>query len=621
MAVTKEMVISACMQQNLAKLNEYKNLGVDFNKIRNSIGDTLLHLAILNNKPKTFEALLDLGMDLNLTSLDDGTSPLTFSILEGKSDFFQVLINRGVDINHIDADGWTPLNTALLVEKEFPQIVNTLLNNTTLNVNIPFVDKPPISISETPKIIEKIATHPSFDPTYNLLLLDSFNYFDLEKTIRTHHSNIDESILYSYNQAKILGYKLDFDGCFTLNHLSGHEFECFEFEGAYNEKGLITFLNSYDGFYNQAIQSNNIPEWAFNAFSTIHSSLTFSAKNQDAVAYLNKIKNNELLIIPSGWDEHSVFLVIHNNKLYRCNRGEESDTIHGIEEFIITKPAGLTEKTIQKLLDADGSHHFLQTDIINILGLQKIGAIKAPTQTVGNCTWTSLEAALEASFVDSFIDQGIAPTMARYYAKQTFHIWEDYDQLNEIANVIENKDLLIKNEIYDDLLLKALQYHHEADNLSSIQKGTIILTQVHEPSFHDAFKTAIANNINKYYPGLYNDISYMKNDYPLISYYDYLKSWSLYLKKSNASEYQKTKEYFDFLQSCDKLNSQADLTTIALHDVINKSVTQSLEHLFSSNEKANQTINNSMSEFEVVHLDLWKNIISSNNQFAETVLG
>lgn len=143
MKVTNSMVISACLQQNTALLESYKNSGVDFNKIRDENGDSLLHLAILYDKYITFSTLINLGMDLHIHSKYDGTSPLTFAILYGQDYFVKKLIEKGVDINRLDGEGWTPLLTAILVEEESPQLIKLLLANPNIDVNIPFNEFPP----------------------------------------------------------------------------------------------------------------------------------------------------------------------------------------------------------------------------------------------------------------------------------------------------------------------------------------------------------------------------------------------------------------------------------------------------------------------------------------------
>lgn len=454
---------------------------------------------------------------------------------------------------------------------------------------------------------------------YNLILLHTANQPHLEKIIKSYHANIDESILSTYHQAKVLGLKLDFDGCFKLNDLAHHEYNCFSFEGYANEVGTKDFLNSYNFFYNHVVNLSNIPSWTLDSFKHVQTALDLAATVSDPDIFLNKIKAGDLVIIPSGWDEHSISFVIHNDKLYRCNRGDQSDGIHGIEEYVITKPEYLTSALIQQMLIGEGSHHLLHLDIIKILGLQKIGEIKNPEQTTGNCVWTSLEAALEASFVDSFMQYKIDSFTAHYYGKQLFHLWEEYDHFSDLSNLIESKDFFVKNEIYDDLLLKALVHHHEPNNIFDIQKGSIILSQINDPIFHDAFKAEIGDSVNLFYPGIYNNISYI-SDYQTPSFYDYAKSWVLYYSPSAKKEYDQAKEYHDFLVACDKLQAENNFAVLNLQEVIDNAAIESLENLFNSNEIPTQAVNNSTSEFGIIHLDLWKNIILPKEPLIEIAL-
>ena len=610
------MVISACLQEDTSLLYAYKSLGVNFNKVRDENGDTLLHLAISNDKYKTFFALLYLGVDLHASSLYDGTSPLNFAIMYGESYFAKKLIEQGVDINHVDDNGLTPLYTAILVEAEYPEFVNLVLNTPNIDVNMPVNELPPVFLSNNLNVVKQIVKHPSFDPTYNLILLHSENVPDLEKIIRESHLDIDDAMLYSYHQAKILGMKLDFDGCFKFHNLSEHEYNCFSFEGYANQKGAQDFLNSYNAFFNRVVNLSNIPVWSADTFIKIQTALNFSAFSSNPYAYLNKIESGDLVIIPSGWDGHSISFVIHKDKLYRCNRGHMSDGIHGIEEFIITNPQGWTAILIQQMLDAEGDSKLLQLDIIDTLGLNKIGEIENPEQTVGNCVWTSLEAALEASFTDLFLQYELDSSSAHYYGKQVFHFWEEYDHFNEIVNIIENKDLFVKTEIYDLLLLKALEHHHQFDNIFDIQKGSIILSEITDPVFHDAFKSEIGDKVTMYYPGA--NLSYV-SDYQPPSFYDHVKSWSLYLNSSTQQEYLQAKEYYDFLVACDKFKAKNDFSNINLRDVIDDAAIQDLEYIFNPKDISVQISDNSSEAFEITHLELWKSISTFKDLSSEVI--
>lgn len=603
MTTKNDMIIYYCLTENLPMLYYYKNLGVNFNQVRDKNGDTLLHLAIFEDKYSSFSILINFGMDLHLTSNLDGTTPLNFAIVCGEELYVRKLINNGVDVNRLDADGWTPLNTALLMEDVHPKLVELILKTPNIDVNIPFEKIPPIYITDDLNAVQQIVKHPSFDPTYNLILLESINNPGLEDIIRLYHTNIDESILSNYHQAKIIGMKLDFENCFGFNNLPDHGYNCFDFEGYSNKAGLKEFLSSYNHFYNEVVALSKIPCWATESFGQVKKAFDFSASTLDPSLYLKKIYANELVIIPSGWTGHSVFFVIHHDKLYRCNRGEMSDGVHGVEEFLITKPEGMTHDLIKQMLIAKGDPDFLQLDIIKLLGLNKIGEIENPGQTVGNCVWTSMEAAIEASFVDSLMEEGIDSSLAHYYGKNIFHLLEEYDIYIELLNVIENKEMLIKNELYDDLLLKALEQNHSPNNIFDIQKASIILTQINEPIFHDAFKAEIGDNINIYYPGFYNGISYM-DDYGSASLYDYMKSWALYCF---SKEYSTAKEYYDFLVSCDEFQAKNNVSIIGLKDVITDASIQGLEHIFISNNISSELSNNSIIPFEMKHLEIWNN--------------
>lgn len=466
----RKEIIKACLNENVAMLSFYAKQGIDFNSIHDDHGDTLLHLAVYHDLPKSFDKLMNLGLDLEKKSTVDGTTPLNLSV--GYNDYyFFTLLQHGADINSQDAKGNTVFNKALQFDNNH-NVINALLALPHLDVNTPNNDKRlPIERAEIAgdwETIHKIAAHPTFDAAFHHMSFLTTQ--ELADYIYSKSSDADKKMIKMYQDIKKFGLQYDFDGCFSLEGLQNYPDTCWSFEGDTKHNAIFSFYASYELFYNQVVQQSDIPIWAQYSYSNIKNALDFTHHSTNAKEYLNKINAGELVIVSSGWSGHSVFFVIHNDTLYRCNRGSKSDGIHGIEKFIITKPEMVTLELIEHMINAKGSSDYLQNKMIDMLGLQFVDSIENPVQLVGNCSWTSPEAALEAAFIETFNNNA--------FAKYNFSLWEEFDLSTSLGHIVQHKDIFIENGVYDDLLIKALETHHNPNNIHDIERGVLILNEL-----------------------------------------------------------------------------------------------------------------------------------------------
>ncbi len=582
---TVDALIAACLSQDISKLKLYQGMGINLNSIRDEYGDTLLHIAVLNDKPKSFSTLIELGMKIDSRSYYDGSTPLNLAVMADKPSYVQKLIDLGADVNTRADDGFTPLNNAMYFENY--TLAQSLLKIPTLDVNIPgFYGMPPLFVPYIDNrwdIIDLIIEHPTYDAPFNQILLSDYPEHELQDYLLNNSPNADFSVVDAFEQSKLFGLKYDLAGCMPFTKLDYHQMDCFSFEGAINLYGTLAMVDSYNLFYENVVLPSNIPSWAQQAFVSVNESLHFTANSfDDPIAYYNKILLGEVVIIPSGWDEHSVAFVIHDDRLYRCNRGDLSDGIHGIEEFIISKPTNLTSSLIGFMLAAEGPPDVLQYDIIELLGLEKIGEIENPVQITGNCVWTSLEAGLEASFLTNFIYQGIESSVAHKLAKDSFLLWEEFDLTYTLKEAISEQDLLIQNEIYDDLLVGALTTHHNPSNETDLQIAIVALNELDKPSVFETFHNEIGKNLINYDPASYSNISYMK-PYTPTTYYDYFMSWLPFSKPGmNTTQKEEAKQYLEFLKACDEYQKKIVPEVLNIDNILDFSVGDSLEQLFHS---------------------------------------
>ncbi|GAM24591.1 hypothetical protein SAMD00019534_077660, partial [Acytostelium subglobosum LB1] len=76
--------------------------------------DYELMKAVGNNDLKKLREMLDCGVDINMKEYDKGTTPLHIAAARGHKQAIELLVARGADINAQDARGVTPLHSLVL---------------------------------------------------------------------------------------------------------------------------------------------------------------------------------------------------------------------------------------------------------------------------------------------------------------------------------------------------------------------------------------------------------------------------------------------------------------------------------------------------------------------------
>ncbi|MFI4937923.1 MAG: ankyrin repeat domain-containing protein [Candidatus Berkiellales bacterium] len=531
----------------------------------------------------TFATLIDVGFNIENRSFDKGLTALNFAVVKNKPDFIIKLIENNANVNTRDSEGYTPIHHAFQANNDL--VIDILMNTQNVDINIPSNKRK--TALETAfyehhnmAYVDNIIAHPSFDATYHQLILNQVDNPELLNYLHSKKLEIDPIILGVFEQAKRFGMQYDLKGCFTLNGLADHQFNCFKFGASNRIVGVNRFTNDFNIFFNEMVNpsTNHIPKWAAQSFAQVKEALNFAATDFEPKHYYEKIKLGEIVYIPSGWVKHAVDFVFHDDKLYRCNRSKKhTDGIHGIEVFQITQIDNLNLELITKIMTSELTSDFIQIELVNILGLVKIGEVENPVQVAGNCRWTSMEAGLEATLISSFIDQGLNTEKAYPLAKRIFNLWEEYDIENKLKGVIDNKENLLSQGIYDDLLLNALKYHHDPLNESELQKGVVILNELSEPTLFETFDTLYGQMVMQYNPEAYKQISYLAPYSPLYSGNKFLVNSE---KTFSITELAVAKEFHEFLKACDDYQQRYHPDPIRVDEVLDLPTHHRLEQIF-----------------------------------------
>lgn len=206
----------------------------------------------------------------------------------------------------------------------------------------------------------------------------------------------------------------------------------------------------------------------------------------DSSAILNRIKSNELTIIPTGFNGHAVSVVFYKNYYCLCNRGSESRRAVEIYEYdmnrLNVKQIDLIKSYYQrdrieykKLFfdDLPKQLSFLSSPLTHLL--EEISVL--PPQLVGNCAWESAETSVLASLLltkilDKSTDhptehalEGIKNGALK--EKQSFFSWLAFQQVNELENLLSIRNKEIEYKIPQNFICNAFCNSEQSSSKSN----------------------------------------------------------------------------------------------------------------------------------------------------------
>ena len=584
-------IITATLSGDIPTLTHYYEKGVDLNRITNAYGDTLIHIAIDSQNTNTLSTLLNWGLDVNQQNPNDGLSPLNLAACYGYTSYLDPLIGHGADFNTVDESNFTALMNAIWFENY--QTANHLLTYEGVDVNIPaWGEITPLELAYLDNqwgTFNQIMAHPTFNPTYEFLMLQGTPLLEeISAKMISAGFDYDATVIEAFEVMRLFGLRYDLQGDFTLMALGKDGIFSFSFEGYFNHLGMVGFYHAYEDYQSNVINVTLLPDWAQGMFAQVHEALALSASTVDPQVLFDAYLSHKPILVQSGWEGHSIVFVIHEDRLYRCNRGHLSESNHGIEEYIIHKPDNLELDLIELMLDASGDPDFLQVDLIKTLGLEKVGVVETVMQTAGNCVWTSLEAGLEALMITSLLEMGMDSQSAHILAKQNYLLWENYDMTLSINELLEHSDFLIENNLYDDFLLMALEAHHQADNPYDVDRGQIILDALEDSDYWGSFEEQIGDTVYQYDHNIGNQSDYMQDYNSNMGNAEWLlNALGYYGWQLSSEDAQKAKEYHDFLIAIEAHETTEAPYALALHDIFsapllsNASLLTNMPHLMA----------------------------------------
>lgn len=328
---------------------------------RSNDGSTPLTKAVDNHDEAMVKVLALLGAKLNASDKNRST-PLTEAVSLNDRNMVSVLAKVGANLGAKDAEGWTPLGMA--VECELPKMLKTLVKKGADIHEVGF---------------------------YNLMTVAKLSAKN-HHTIKTlKELGLSEQASTQIIDEIFLAHVWGLEGNSELIDVMGrkHESDLEGFDMAFVMRKLVDYVDDFFATADSKSLSSD-------AKKTILSALEngYPIGSESVAAILSKItdvNSSQPHVILEGSTSHAIAMILCNEKLIVCNRGEGGSDINACEVYSLPKTM-LTAKIIKSL-----QKRYRKTDdfneMIKGLKLNREGGYVHKDQKVGNCTWASSKAA------------------------------------------------------------------------------------------------------------------------------------------------------------------------------------------------------------------------------------
>lgn len=365
---------------------------------------------ILFGTAQEVEKLLHAGANAN--EIDEyGFAPLVEAIIVNKLDIAKLLLAHGAEVNATDPRGRTALHWA--VENSNLDICRLLLAH-----------------GADPNAY----THASQPVLMQPLLRGQKELKEL-----LYRYKADLNFAQDFINTKLLGHRFELQGVVDIVNAQGDFIEL-DYEGFFLEFTLGMLRHSLERYKNHFVAKHWQPLHQFlqmmahalaNAAELIkyqHFSVNVAEHEQT----INQCLNNELLLIPVGYEGHAITLIKYGRWLARCDRAQQ-DINNNVVIYQINNRERFTKDFIKTLLYKKQSKEFVENYLGQILGLSPMMALPLGSQKIGNCSWANTEAAIPAmlfmlQYQNKLQNNSIDTQACRQLAMEFYQQWKAWDE-------------------------------------------------------------------------------------------------------------------------------------------------------------------------------------------------
>lgn len=336
------------------------------------------------------------------------------------------------------------------------------------------------------------------------------------------------------------GAKLDFAQDFLNAKLIGHSFELegrvdivdtnntfieVELEGFYLRFTLEIIASSLHDFKNN-FGAKKLRKY-FSHLDTIITALNnainlirlqhYLVDIKKFLEQINNLLDNEPLILPLAFGGHAITLTKFADQLIRCDRGEFGKTHGPIIYYAIKNPGRLTKDLCRELLYKRQSPEFINTGLVDYLGLNPQKTLGLALQKTGNCSWANVEAVIPALMYSLLLEERGTGNekICEQEAFDFYARWRDWNKTRSLDFCIQSvKESNPSRQAAKAALLAAILFQAcDENDPQDQQKASKILTILSQKKYFPVLKCyAKIFSQNKETPLWQNFYNYLDNN-------------------------------------------------------------------------------------------------------------
>jgi hypothetical protein len=418
--IVQNLLIGAIETKNLPLIQMMKQRGADFNKFDEEDGSLPLGKAVLGKNSFVITFVIDQGADVNRED-GEGYTPLDIAIRSRDVSLMNLLHGKGADLDRVHESGHTCVIRA--VESEDEGLIQVLKG---MGADI---DKPdgngmnPLTLAfclKKPKIVKKLQELGADTAlSHEILRVKSLSaIWGLGGEIRLKDMHKRE------RNIAVEGFCSTFTYPLLLVYVE--QFLTLKFEGedlSLEEKKTLL----------KALKEGCL-----------------DTQEVSAESLLQKVQQSTPFVMVQNFSDHVISILLSNNTLMICNRGDEDATMrYGVEIYSLNVRQ-LTLPIVRQLQKAQGINDL--TQLLNSLQesplqVQYSTCLEQKPQQVGNCTWASLKTLFLALLYTVSELRIPDPAIRRAFVFPLYKRFTAFIRVQALANYLQlssqpNKDLL-----------------------------------------------------------------------------------------------------------------------------------------------------------------------------------
>jgi hypothetical protein len=420
------------IDQNVDNIRRILQLGFDVNDV-DEYGFTYLIEAAIANNIEIGELLIAHGANVNLLD-STGNSALYWTVENNNLEFTRLLLERGADSNTYNFSG-QPVMTMPLLRRQ----------------------------STMKKLLREFGARAEFAQ--------------------------------DYVNTKLLGHMFELVG--TANLVSPrNEFIEMDFEGFFLEFSVGVIADSLKQFSNhygarKLRRYSNYTQLVVAALERVSQLVKFMQYNVNVSAHqdeIDRLLRQEPLIMPIAYEGHAVTFIKTGNILAHCDRREDSRHYDPIMIYQVNNSRLFNLDFVRNFIFEKKSDHFVNEELIPVLGLQKLTELQVEAQISGNCSWANVEATIPTLLFILFLTAPDAQQNMQQYksiALDYFHQWREWNKSRALRFCLQsfNEDDSIRNMCKAEVLAAILFQRCRVENFTDQERIELIMPVLMQPPY------------------------------------------------------------------------------------------------------------------------------------------